>query len=135
MPLRNMTTDVFVVDFHPCQYDAMAAELSGEGFVFQFASSGHDALRLAPFGSAAFWLINLNLPDMTGYELCELIHGHRPGAVVYLVGDQYRVEDELRSRTLGRTAYVCKPPRADWVRQGKAVPRPMDQRRAPLTPG
>ncbi len=134
----DMTTDVFdvfVVDPNPCQYGAMAAALAGEGFVFQFASSGHDALRLAPFGSAAFWFINLTLPDMTGYELCELIHGRRPDAVVYFVGDRYRVEDELRCRTFGRTAYVCKPPHADWVRQGKAAVRPRGHRQSPLTPG
>ena len=132
---RESTTDVFVVDPQPVDYQPLATAMAADGFVFQFATSGNEALRFSPAGSARVWLVNIELPDMTGFDLCRLVHGRRAGAVLYLVGNRYRLEDELQCRAAGKTLYVCKPPQADWVRQARCSIRIEPVCGAPAAPG
>ena len=68
-------------------------------------------------GMCALWLVSVELPDMSGFELCELLCGCRRRVTVYLIGDRYSAEDELRSRTCGFAFYACKPPNTTWLAQ------------------
>jgi CheY-like chemotaxis protein len=106
--------DVLIVDSRPEDYVRLAASVAGDRFVFQFAATGQDALRLRSTSANSLWLVNAELSDMSGFELQELLQTRR-GTTVCVVSDAYRLEDELRSRCCGAAMYACKPPLAHWL--------------------
>ena len=54
-------------------------------------------------------IINVELPDLSGFDLVEMLRPIPKGTAVFLVGDQYALEDELRALRLGVGSYLCKP--------------------------
>ena len=106
---------VFVVDPHLQDYVHVAAESSLSGLLFQFATTGSDALKLWRTASRSIWLVNIHLPDGSGCDLAAAIRSRDPHSVVYLVGDQYDPTEELRARTTGGAMYVCKPVDPGWL--------------------
>lgn len=114
-PTTNGTLDVLIVDPKPGDYAQLAATLVEEPFVFRYLSTADEALRVLPGSGMALWLINTRLPDMSGFELYELLRARHDGAPIYLIGDEYTVQEELRSRACGAALYMCKPPDAAWL--------------------
>lgn len=113
--IMSAKTTVFVVDPTPEDY----AELTSGKFTsqtrFEFISSGRDALRHNARAKPDAWIINLRLPDMSGVDLSEMLRSRTPEVPCYLVGDDYKPEDELNARQCGATMYFCKPVRREWV--------------------
>lgn len=126
MDTQNQTScDLLVVDARAEDYDALHSP-GALPIALRFFPTGHDALvSLAQAGDAA-WLVNAQLPDMTGIELLRLIRQRRPGAHVSLVDDAYSAVNELGARSAGATAYLCKPPQPSWLanQHGRASPKP-----------
>ena len=112
--LARPAADVMVVDPRPHDY-AVLLEGAGVGLQFQFGGNGEQALRLRPNTANALWLVNTVLPDISGFELYQLLAQRDYDPTVYLIGDRFRPEDELRARTLGAALYASKPARLDWL--------------------
>jgi len=79
-----------------------------------FVSTGHDALHLARIQPVDLWLINIQLPDMSGLDLYAMLR-NQSDSVVYLVTDHYNEEIEREARIHGATLFVCKPAQAEWI--------------------
>ena len=84
---------------------------------FRFYDTGRDALRKSMTERNSFWLISLDLPDMTGFDLFEMLSDKLGNAPVCLVGHAYRPEDELRAYRAGAAMYACKPVEQSWLWQ------------------
>jgi DNA-binding response OmpR family regulator len=82
---------------------------------FRYVDSGGAALRISPNKQADVWLIDVRLPDMTGFDLCETLKGRFHASRYILVADQYDEQEELRARSCGATMYLCKPPQSWWL--------------------
>lgn len=54
-------------------------------------------------------LLDVNLPDGSGYELCKLIRTVQPEAVVIFLTANDRESDQLRGYELGAVDYITKP--------------------------
>ncbi len=74
-----------------------------------FLSTGRAAMRLSPPLDDRLWMINSELPDMPGCQLFEMLAERLEEVPVMIVGDRYRVEDELRACRAGAALYLCKP--------------------------
>ncbi len=115
--VKTTEAEIVVVDEHPGDYAELIDQLHDTGFRFRLVATGREALRLLPRNSAALWLVNVQLPDMSGFELFQSLHNRSEKTTVFLIGDRYAIEDELRSRAAGAALYACKPPCAAWLGQ------------------
>jgi DNA-binding response OmpR family regulator len=72
--------------------------LSRAGFVVDFASNGHDALRKAAGDSYDAIMLDLIFPDLSGIEILERLESQRPGTlrkVIVLTGASRGVVDQV----------------------------------------
>lgn len=106
---------VVVVDPQPNDYAPLGHCERLEGAELEFLGSGRAALRYEHETAPRLWVINMHLPDMSGLDLYEMLGQQWPDTPVYLVGDDYRPEDEINARTSGATFYFCKPLEGDWL--------------------
>jgi len=117
-------TEVMIVDPAPSDYEQTVIACIGRDCSFRFARDGHDALRLCRRTSRAIWVVNVELPDMDGFELAELLRSHGAGRIC-MIDQQYDPAAEIRSRISGASMYLCKPLSADWLTPAGPPAAPM----------
>ena len=117
----NVSHTVVVVDRNPEDYGRWARFARQQGMRFYYMHSGGEALQVRREGAVSLWMINIDLPDMSGFELVARLEPRRHGSDVFLVADAYRADDEVRTLSLGVTLYLCKPARAAWLRHWRPV--------------
>lgn len=114
MILSAKKSSICVVDARPADYDAIVARAEREDAEVSFASSAREALRLRP-ANPEMWVVNCDLPDLSGLELLDMLRSRFPDTPVCMISDEYRPEDEIASRCRGASMYLCKPLVPDWL--------------------
>ena len=113
--IRKSPPNVVIVDCYRSDYVALVRLFSHEGIIPRFVTSGREALRLARGNHGGVWLIGVELPDMSGFDLCEMLR-QRPGNVrVCMVAGEHRGEHEAASYRCGATFYACKSLGTSWL--------------------
>ena len=92
-PIRIGLTDVFV--FH--------------GFDVVSAADGRDGLHKALTGHFDLILLDLMLPGIDGYEVCERVRAQDPEQPIIMLTARGADEDIIRGLKLGADDYVAKP--------------------------
>jgi DNA-binding response OmpR family regulator len=110
----NSTPVVVVVDSRPVDYVTFAPWARANVVEFRFLSSGLNALRMARAVKPALWIINVELPEMTGFDLLEMLRVTIEDQLVVMVADQYQSQNELRSAELNASFFACKPLDVSW---------------------
>jgi CheY-like chemotaxis protein len=109
-----------------------------------FCVDGRSALRMARRFRADVWLVSVDLPDMSGADLLEMLmpavaQGNvdplRGGARislgnigsalrsgVFVVGETYSFEDEQRALRAGAAGYLAGPISMDLLREARGGP-------------
>jgi DNA-binding NarL/FixJ family response regulator len=81
------------------------------GYPFSVVSTGHDALASSRRTRPSVVLLDLELPDMTGYEACvelrERAGEHLP--IVFLSGNRTESSDAVAGLLIGADDYMTKP--------------------------
>jgi DNA-binding response OmpR family regulator len=106
---------VAIVDRNAMDYDDLLSVPECSDLNVCFLSHGNDALHLARSCTVNLWLINATLSDMSGFDLAKMVRRLSPGARIFIVSDDYNMDDELRTLSLGMTKYLCKPVEASWI--------------------
>ena len=114
--VEQCAATVVVVDADPCDYGAIASLAEAGEIDLRLFASGRSALQRAGDLQAAIWMVNVQLPDWSGFDLVEMLRDQIDGATVCIVSPKYRTEEEVRSYRTGAAMYVCKPVEASWVR-------------------
>ena len=104
-----------IVDPAPQDYGDVLSSAGVPGVSVHFLVSGNDAIRFAKRLQAGIWVINSRLCDMSGFDLAEMLRSIRPSALIFMIGDQYNLDDELQTLTLGLARYFCKPLEPSWI--------------------
>jgi diguanylate cyclase (GGDEF)-like protein len=101
---------VLVVDDQPVNLQLMAEVLRGSYDVL-VATSGSRALEIASSGSADLILLDVEMPEMDGIEVCSRLKADpRTSAVpVLFVSARGEVQDEARGFDAGGVDYIIKP--------------------------
>ena len=109
------SSTICVVDAAPNDYDGMAETMPSQDGQLQFVRSGRAALRVDPAVDPDLWIINMDLPDMSGLDLYPMIRSRFPGVPIYLVADRHSADNEIRARSSGATMFFCKPLQSEWL--------------------
>jgi len=104
-----------IVDSEPQDYCDLLAAAGTPGVSIHFLFSGNDALLFARRWITGLWVINSRLADMSGFELAHMLRSLRPNALIFMIGDEYALADELKTLTMGMAKYLCKPLEPSWV--------------------
>ena len=70
-----------VDDYAPARY-ARTQLLRGWGYEVMEAGTGAEALRLAALENPALVILDIQLPDMDGFEVCRRLKGNHDGATL-----------------------------------------------------
>jgi DNA-binding response OmpR family regulator len=97
---------VLVVEDSLDAADALAIQLRQWGYEYRICTSGGEALALAPYFHPNVVLIDIGLPDMTGWELARLLPRD---ALLIAVTARGEDGDYWRSRYAGIRYHLVKP--------------------------
>jgi CheY-like chemotaxis protein len=134
--------EIVIVDSACERYaDFIAAAEAGE-IGLHFCVDGQSAVRLARRFRADVWLLAADLPDLSGFDLLDIItpyvsqggvdpllggahisldhvgEGMRSG--VFVVAENYRLEDEQRALASGAAGYLVGPVAVTMLRSGRS---------------
>ncbi|MEQ9122483.1 MAG: response regulator, partial [Alphaproteobacteria bacterium] len=106
-----MTGRVLVVDDIPINQRLLAARLTAEYYEVQCASNGVEALEMMAAKHPDVVLLDVMMPGMTGFEVCERIKqspdfGHVPVVMVTALDS---IEDRVRGLEAGADEFLSKP--------------------------
>lgn len=106
---------IVIVDADPEGYEEELHGSELEPKRLEFFATAREVLRSSRLQSPELCVVNMQLPDMSGLDLYQMLVERWPGVPIYLVGDHYNPEDEIRARCSGATLYFCKPLEPGWL--------------------
>ena len=99
---------ILVVDDDPQIRRVMRVTLTGQGYEVDDAKSGDGALEKIRSARFDLVLLDVNLPGMSGLDVCRAIRGHSEIAIIMLTVRDSE-EDKVAALDAGADDYVTKP--------------------------
>jgi two-component system cell cycle response regulator CtrA len=119
MPMR-----VLLIEDEPTTAKAVEMMLTAEGFTVYTTASGEEGLDLGMVYDYDMILLDLNLPDLHGYDVLKKLRLARVKTPVLVVSGISEMETKVRSFGFGADDYVTKPfDRAELIARIHAVVR------------
>jgi len=102
---------ILVVDDHPDILDLAATVLTGGGYAVSTASSGIGALDLLAEERFDLVLLDINMPEMDGWQTLRLIRAERSmnDMAVVMFSIKGEIRDKVHSMQEGALGYITKP--------------------------
>ena len=103
--------DILVVDDTPANLDVLTAMLGEHGYKVRPAIHGEMALNAARASAPDLILLDINMPDMNGYEVCKILKadGELRDIPVIFISAMDETIDKIRAFDVGGVDYVTKP--------------------------
>ncbi|QNP62889.1 response regulator [Streptomyces genisteinicus] len=106
---ETQTVRVMVVDDHPMWRDAVARDLTAAGMdVVATAGDGAQAVRRAKAVVPDVLVLDLNLPELPGVQVCKELVAALPGLRVLVLSASGEHADVLEAVKSGATGYLLK---------------------------
>ncbi|NJL90912.1 MAG: diguanylate cyclase [Coleofasciculaceae cyanobacterium SM2_1_6] len=104
-------SNILVVDDHPANLSLLMQILTGQGYKVRVSPNGNLALRSIQLMLPDLILLDINMPDMDGYTLCQHLKSEPqtkdiPVIFISALGETW---DKVRGFTLGAVDYITKP--------------------------
>jgi len=103
-PLRAL-----VVDDEPDLAEVLTSMLAHEGWAARAAHDGAEARRLAEQARPDVVILDVNLPDASGFDVLHELRALNPAVCVLFLTARDSVEDRIAGITAGGDDYVTKP--------------------------
>jgi len=100
---------ILVVDDEQSISDLVSTSLRFVGFEVRTAASGQEALRVAEEFKPQAMVLDVMLPDLNGFEVCEKIRNEGQDIGVLFLTAKDAVEDKVYGLTRGGDDYMTKP--------------------------
>jgi len=100
-----------VDDYDPSRY-ARSKVLRQAGFEVLEAATGKEALQIVIERSPALVLLDVNLPDMSGYEICRQIRKNPKTSattVVHISASSVQAHQQVHGLDSGADSYLVEP--------------------------
>lgn len=110
-PALVPVADLLVVDDTPDNLRLLSTMLSEQGYKVRKVMSGPLALRVVSVASPDLILLDINMPQMNGYEVCEKLKGDPKTSdiPVIFISALDDVWDKVRAFEVGGVDYITKP--------------------------
>lgn len=89
--------------------DSLQQGLVENGFQAEVAYDGNAGLQLFNANQFQLVILDVNLPGMNGFELCQAIRNRNPGVPVMMLTAMTAVEDKIEGFEAGADDYIVKP--------------------------
>ncbi len=106
-----MSRLILVVDRNAGTRSRVAAMLERMGYETRQAQNGREALEAASQVQPALVLLDVNLAEVSGYEVCRELRDRYGDdiAIIFLSGDRTEPYDRVAGLLLGADDYIVKP--------------------------
>lgn len=109
----DFPVNILIVDDHPENLVAIEAVLTGEPYRLVRAYSGLEALRFLLLEEFAVIVMDVQMPDMDGFETARMIRAREKTKyvpIVFLSATNMKPEsDDFTGNTVGAVEYMVKP--------------------------
>lgn len=99
---------ILIADDDPDLLELVAFSLAQSGFLALKAVDGHDALRIFSSESPDLLILDINMPRLSGFEVCEAVR-RKSRVPVMMLTVRGEEEDLVRALELGADDYLNKP--------------------------
>lgn len=99
---------ILVVEDEPHMLDLIRLALESAGFLVSGATTGEEAMRRVREELPDLVLLDVNLPDMSGFDVLEDVRAHVQVPVIMLTV-QATEDDRVHGLELGADDYIAKP--------------------------
>ena len=100
---------ILIVEDDALLNKTLAYDLASDGWEVASALNARTAAGLLAGGEYDLVLLDINLPDGSGYDLCRLIKPEHPDTVVIFLTAKDQESDQLRGYEAGAVDYITKP--------------------------
>lgn len=99
---------IVVVDPAPTAYRGLVSLAEDHHWHLHFLTTAGAALRFVGRMPVDLWMIHVSLPDMSGFDLYEILRARAVQSAAFIISDQYDAAHERRACALGAPLYLCK---------------------------
>lgn len=100
---------ILIVDDDQQILDVVAEALLQENYVVETTLSGEDALERMLISRFDVVVLDLNLPDLSGFDVCKLFRDKGLSTPIIMLTGKTGVEDRVSGLDCGADDYVVKP--------------------------
>ena len=101
---------ILVVDDSPTKRYLLVSWLTRAGFTVREAENGTEALARVGVDPVDLVVLDVRLPDLSGFEVCERIKADHPAIpVIHVSAHAVDVVDRTQGLTRGADAYLAEP--------------------------
>jgi DNA-binding response OmpR family regulator len=119
-----MAKEILIVDDEPNVVVSLQFLMEQQGYKVMIAERGEDALDLIYHYKPDLVLLDIMLPGIDGYEVCEIVRlnpDYQNIKIIFITA-KGREEEIAKGMSLGADAYITKPfSNAELVAQVKAL--------------
>jgi serine phosphatase RsbU (regulator of sigma subunit) len=116
-PRSNGGDDILIVDDTPANLRLLSQMLTQRGHRVRAVTSGPRALASVQMSLPNLILLDIKMPEMNGYELCELLKAdvRSRDVPVIFISALDELQDKVRAFAVGGVDYITKPFQAEEV--------------------
>jgi two-component system catabolic regulation response regulator CreB len=103
-----MPPKILIVEDEPSIAENIVYALESDGFAVATASTGRDALEKAAAQAFQLIILDVGLPDITGFEVCQTLRRTQTLPILFLTARSSEV-DRVVGLEIGGDDYVVKP--------------------------
>ena len=110
-----MSVEILVVEDSPTQALRLKLVLEKQGLAVTVAQTGEEGVALALEKTPAVVVLDVNLPDIDGFQVCQRLKEHPSTAEipVIMLTIKDRIDDTITGLEVGADAYIPKDDFAD----------------------
>ncbi len=103
--------DILIVDDNPVNLDLLSGMLLDRGFRVRVATNGRRALSAAKSATPDLVMLDINMPEMDGYEVCRQMKGDdlTRNVPIIFISALDNALDKVKAFSTGGADYVTKP--------------------------
>ena len=104
-----MSQRILIVDDEPNIAASLEFLLQRGGYEVRVAHNGEEALTLAESFAPQLVLLDVMMPKLNGYEVCQRLRQHERQVKIVMLTARGREVDQEKGKALGADLYVTKP--------------------------
>ena len=110
-PHRDSADDILIVDDTPANLRLLSQMLTERGYRVRAVTSGPRALASAQMALPNLILLDVKMPEMNGYEVCERLKAdaRTRDVPVIFISALDELQDKVRAFAVGGVDYITKP--------------------------